>query len=233
MLRQTLLPEAGPKRKLFDAAEQLFADHGFEAVSVRDITQLAKANLAAVNYHFGSREGLLVLVMTHCMAPINEERLARLELLEKRGTGKAVPPLEEIIEAFVRPLVGQLRKSELPEERFYKLLGRIFAWQGDGLPAVIEDPLRQTSDRFMRAFEKALPLLSAADLTLRIHFMIGGMIHMLTHREPLLQPSGGTAGVATMEAMLSRFVRFAAVGLREGVEIERLEVDGSQSLFDF
>jgi AcrR family transcriptional regulator len=231
-MREILLPETGPKRKLFDAAEQLFADRGFEAVSVRDITQVAKANVAAVNYHFGSREGLVSLVMTRYFTPVNEERLARLDSLERTWSGKAVP-LEEVIDAFVRPLVSQVRKSELPEPQFLKLMGRIFSQQGEGLPEPVEDQLRRVIDRFIRALGKALPTVAAEDLTWRFHFMTGGMIHMLTHQEVLRRLSGGVAGSPTMEATLGRFIRFAAEGFREGTEAEISKPKGPQAFFDF
>ena len=231
-MRDMTVPESGSKRKLLDAAEQLFADRGFEAVSVRDITQLAKTNVAAVNYHFGSRDSLLTLVMIRYMSPVNEERLVRLDAAERKGSGK-VAPLEEIIDALVRPLVSQVRKSELSERLFYKLIGRIFAQQEDGLPPQIEDQLRHVFDRFTRAFAKALPTVATDDLVWRIHLMAGGMIHLLTHQDVLQRLTNGASGAPTMEASLGRFIRFAAAGLREGVEVEASLKKGPQVLFDF
>lgn len=210
------LPETGSKRKLLDAAEELFADKGFEAVSVRDITQLAKTNVAAVNYHFGSREGLLTLVMLRYMIPVTEERLARLDEAEAKF-GEELP-LEEIIDAFVRPLASQVQKSDLTEKLFYKLIGRIFAQQGDGMPPQIEDQLRRTSERFSVAFAKALPGVPPCDLAWKKHFLVGGMIHMLTHREVLFRLSGGASGNPTMDETLARFIRYSSAGLREGLD---------------
>lgn len=231
-MREITFPESGSKRKLLDAAEQLFAEKGFEAVSVRDITQLAKTNVAAVNYHFGSRENLLTMVMTRYMTPVNEERIARLETLERKWSGKSVP-LEEIIDALVRPFVGQVRKSELSERLFYKLMGRTFAQQGDGLPPQIEEQLKNVVQRFTRAFTKALPAVSPDELAWRIHFMVGGMIHMLTHQEILHRLTSGASGTPAMEAIVSRFIRFSAAGLREGLEFEAPVPKGPQVLFDF
>lgn len=231
-MREITFPESGSKRKLLDAAEQLFAEKGFEAVSVRDITQLAKSNVAAVNYHFGSRENLLTLVMTRYMTPVNEERIARLDALERKWSGKSVP-LEEIIDALVRPFVGQVRKSELSERLFFKLMGRTFAQQGDGLPQQIEEQLKNVVQRFTRAFGKSLPAVAADDLAWRIHFMIGGMIHMLTHQDILQRLTGGASGTPTMEVVVSRFIRFAAAGLREGLEAETPVAKGPQVMFDF
>jgi AcrR family transcriptional regulator len=231
-MREITFPESGSKRKLLDAAEQLFAEKGFEAVSVRDITQLAHANVAAVNYHFGSRENLLTMVMTRYMTPVNEERIARLDALERKWSGKSVP-LEEIIDALVRPFVGQVRKSELSERLFFKLMGRTFAQQGDGLPPQIEEQLKQVVQRFTRAFAKALPAVSPDDLAWRIHFMVGGMIHLLTHQDILQRLTNGTSGTPSMEAVIGRFIRFAAAGLREGVEVETPVAKGPQVMFDF
>jgi AcrR family transcriptional regulator len=231
-MRDLTIPESGSKRKLLDAAEQLFAEKGFEAVSVRDITQLAHANVAAVNYHFGSRENLLTMVMTRYMTPVNEERIARLETLERKWSGKSVP-LEEIIDALVRPFVGQVRKSELSERLFFKLMGRTFAQQGDGLPPQIEEQLRNVVQRFTRAFAKTLPTVAPDDLAWRIHFMVGGMIHLLTHQDILNRLTNGASGTPPVEAVVSRFIRFAAAGMREGLEAESPAPKGPQVMFDF
>ena len=232
-MRETTIPESGSKRKLLETAEQLFADKGFEAVSVRDITQLAKTNVAAVNYHFGSRDSLLGMVMMRYMQPVTEERLARIDTLDRKWAGKVVP-LEEIIDAYVRPLITQVRKSELSERLFYKLMGRIFAQQGNGLPPQIESQLKQVVERFTRSFAKALPEVPPEDLAWRIHFMAGAMIHLLTHQDILHRISGGTSGAPTMEATLGRFIRFAAAGLREGtVSSDEPVKKGPQAMFDF
>lgn len=228
-MRETTLPESGSKRNLFNAAEQLFAEKGFEAVSVRHITKLAKANVAAINYHFGSRDALVRMVMMRYLVPINEERLIRLESIERKWPGK-VAPLEELIDAFVRPLATQARKSELSERLFYKLTGRIFAEQGEEVPKEIEDQLRQIIERFTRSFAKALPTVATEDLVWRIHFLVGGMIRLLTHQDVIHRESNGAA---TMEATLSRFIRFAAAGLREGTEPAEPAPKGPQATFDF
>lgn len=231
-MREIKFPQSESKRRLLDAAEQLFADRGFEAVSVRDVTKAAKANVAAVNYHFGSRDGLIALVATRYMTPINEERLLRLDALEKKWSGKAVP-LEEVIDAMVRPLVTFVQKSALSERLFCKLMGRLFSLQGEGLPPAIEDQIRNLSGRFTRALGKSLPTVSEEELVWRTHFLVGAMIHMLLNQEMLHRITNGVSGTPTMEATLSRFIRFAAAGLRDGVETEPAVKKGPQAVFDF
>ena len=75
------------REALLDAAESLFAEHGVQAASLRAITQQAGANLAAVHYHFGSKEGLVRAVFSRRIGPLNEERLRRLEECEREGRG--------------------------------------------------------------------------------------------------------------------------------------------------
>jgi AcrR family transcriptional regulator len=231
-MRQEKIANSAPKRRLLDAAEQLFSERGFEAVSVRDITRLANANVAAVNYHFGSREELVELVLARHLTPVNEERLARLETAEKKWSGKA-PPLEEVIDAYVRPLAGAVRKSELPESACRKLLGRIFALRGDGFPPELEEGMENLGQRFTRALAKCLPPVPPEELAWRLHFMNGGLIHLLLRQELLQRADYGASGAPTMEAALGRFIRFAAAGLREGCELETPAKKGPQATFDF
>jgi AcrR family transcriptional regulator len=221
------------KQRLIEAAEELFADEGFDRVSVRDITTKAGANVAAVNYHFGSREGLIAVVLTRYINPVNEERLARLEALERRAAGKPVP-IEEVLDAFIRPFATQVRRSELSEKIFFKLMGRMFG-HGCDMPPVVEQLFINMSTRFFKAFAKALPGLAADDIWWRMHLMSGSMIHTMAHGEKLQRMSGGDAGNPTMEQTLSRFIRFAAAGMRQGSEAvsEDEKPQGPQVEFPF
>jgi AcrR family transcriptional regulator len=226
-MREIKFPESGPKRHLLDTAERLFAGKGFEAVSVRDITREAGVNVAAVNYHFGSREMLVGLVIGRHLRPINEERLARIEALEKKSSGKGLP-VEEIIESLARPLIGAVRKSGLPEPAACELLGRILALRGHGFPEELEMQTQNVINRFMRILGKALPAVPAEELVWRMHFVTGGMIQMLMGRAGV-----EFAGAPAIDATLGRFIRFAAAGLREGVEEEPAVKKGPQATFDF
>ena len=224
--------ESGAKQKLRIAAEQLFAEKGFEAVSVRDITQRSKSNVAAVNYHFGSRDGLVASVLERCVAPVNADRIARLDKLEKKAPGKVVA-LDDLIGAFVYPLVHGVEKSELSENLYYRLLGRAFAQQVDGLPQQIEEQMQGVMRRFTRAFGRALPTVSEADMAWRIHFMVGGVVWLLMRQgggSPVVQGKGQSEAI---ETALGRLVRFAVAGMGEGHELDAQAAKGPQVLFDF
>lgn len=222
------------KQRLIEAAEALFADEGFDRVSVRDITHKAAANVAAVNYHFGSREGLVAVVMARYINPVNEERLARLDALERKVGGKALP-VEEVLDAFVRPFATQVRRSELSEKLFFKLMGRMFGQQGCELPPVVETLFVTMLNRFHKAFAKALPGLPADEVWWRQHLMAGAMVHTMAHAETLQRFSGGESGNPNLEQTLSRFIRFSAAGMRHGADDPQNEArpQGPQVEFPF
>lgn len=211
-MRDLNIPAKGAKRRILDAAQKLFADKGFDAVSIRDITQLAKANVAAINYHFGSRDGLIGVVMTLYISPIESERLRLLDIAEKEAAGKPVA-LPAIIDALVRPLAEQVRQSELSEQMFYKLMGRIFSDQHQLSSHVMQEK-QATLHRFKEAFAKALPELDREELIWRMHFMTGGMLYMLSHHETLRRLFDGEAGEPSMEQCIKRFIHYATAGFR-------------------
>lgn len=213
-MNRTIVPSGGPKLRLVEAAEKLFAEKGFDVVSVRDITQAVGGNVAAVNYHFGSRDGLVAVVMSRYITPVNEQRLAGLEAAERKWAGKAVP-VEEVVDAFVRPLMTQIRESELSERLFYMLVGRIFGSHSNGMPAEIEERFGVLINRFTEVLGRSLPGISEEELMWRLHFVVGAMLYMLTHT--LQRVSQGAAGTPSMEDTLARFLSFAAAGLRDGV----------------
>ncbi len=229
---RTSVPESGAKLRLVEAAEELFAERGFEAVSVRDITKRASMNIASINYHFGSRDGLVAGVMIRYITPINDERLARIEALERRWSGKSVP-LEEILDAFVRPLATQVRKSELSERLFLKLVGRMFGEQASAMPPVVEEQFKQVVVRFVKALSKALPELAVDEILWRMHFVVGAMVHSMAQDEVLQRISQGASGNPTIEATLSRFTRFAVAGLRNGISEEVAAKPSPQATFNF
>ena len=215
-MKRTLVPKDGPKLRLVEAAEPLFSDNGFDGVSVRDVTQAAAANVAAVNYHFGSREGLVEVVMARNLEPIQEQRLARLEAAEGRWANQAVP-LEEVVDAFVRPLVTQVEKSQLPEESYFRLIGRILERDSRGMPSEIESRTSDLNDRFIRSISKILPMVAEEDLVWRLHFVTGAMIHMLTHGDLMHETSKGAGSMPGMATTMERFQRFAVAGIRNGI----------------
>ncbi len=228
LMREFRFPLSKPKQRLFDAAERLFAQNGFEAVSVRDITGAAEANVAAVNYHFGSREDLVELVVAHRMGSIVKEQLARIETLEKKSTGNKTPPIEELLEAMFRPFVKNGGIDHQEDGFVARLLGRILSRQGAIYSPQLEAEVSDLYKRFKRLLAKSLPSIASEELDFRIHFIHGATIQLL-----MGHPGDGSDATSSGATAFGRLIRFAAAGLREGSPAEAGEKSGPQATFNF
>ncbi|WP_328583761.1 TetR/AcrR family transcriptional regulator [Streptomyces sp. NBC_00370] len=153
------------RTKILDAAEHLFAERGFRGTSVRAITDLAGANLAAVAYHFGSKAELLAVVVRRVVEPINAAQSAGLDRLLASGQE---PSVAELVEAFAGPLFDEMPGGDEGGARTSRLIVTILgdpaeemrSWTG---PA--EDAVR---DRYLAAFARALPELAPEELWFRM-----------------------------------------------------------------
>ncbi len=233
VMRDLNQPQTKSKLKLLEAAERLIAERGFEGVSVRDVTQAAKANVAAVNYHFGSREGMMGLVMTRVLGPIQQERSARLEVLEKKWGSKAMP-LEELVDAMLRPLMVLAKRSEWTDERQGALVGRVLSLPVEQLPEALEESLKEFTGRVLKAMAKCIPHLDKEDLAWRLHFVMGAVVQVLVAPGSLQRLTQGVSGAPGSELLLARLMHFAVAGLREGQKEESpARKKGPQAMFDF
>ncbi|NNL85066.1 MAG: TetR/AcrR family transcriptional regulator, partial [Myxococcales bacterium] len=165
------------KTQILDASESLFATRGIESTSLRAITALAGTNLAAVNYHFGSKDALIAAVVGRRVAPINEERLKLLSQLE---AGTESPTLEGVLEAFFGPPMRLLDLGGPQASLLGKLISRIYWESGDETRLLILDQFREVIERFVSAIARTLPELPLREVALRFQFGLGVMIHTLS-----------------------------------------------------
>jgi AcrR family transcriptional regulator len=203
------------KERILNAAEKLFGANGYSATSLRRIISLAGVNLAAIHYHFGSKEGLLDQVILRKAGPLNEHRLKLLDRFESEAA-PAPPAVAKILEAFIVPAV-LIEKS--PE--FIKLMGRIhMEGLGQGIALRNFQPI---ISRFLSVLRRALPDMSQKELAWKTHFALGAMAHTLI-APPEMDPE------AVRESPLAtakRLVSFVSGGFREPAAIEK-EIEVSQ-----
>lgn len=163
------------KERLLNAAEKSFADNGYAATSLRSIIADAGVNLAAVHYHFGSKEELLKAVVMRRVEPANRRRLALLDECEKRAGG-GPPELEGVLNAFIAPTFEVARQPGGPQ--FVRLMGRLYA-ETDMLPRIVVSGFRPMLMRFHDALRRALPELPPDELLRRLFFGGGALAHTL------------------------------------------------------
>ena len=203
---------SGTKEALIEAALVLFAEKGFEVVSVRDITGAAGANVASVRYHFGSRESLIDAVVTRLVTPVNEERLRRIDHLEKRERRTTV---RELLEALFEPLLSQIKGSLVSEKLFCKLMGRIVGERPYEFPGEIMGQFREVAARFIPELMKAVPGLTQEVALWKVHFSFGVLSSTLLHGELLKQVSAGTVGDEDLETTFARIIDFCEAGFSQ------------------
>lgn len=201
---------ADTKSKILDVAEELFGERGLDRVSVRDITDKAEVNLAAINYHFGSKEDLIAAVFERRVVPLNEARLAALDSVEK-AAGKKTPKLEAILEAFIRPTLQCCLKKSKGGEAFSKLFGRCLSEPSPGVEALLKKQFEPLTERMNRALMKALPNVPRSEIFWRMKFTYGALHHWLSTKDKFLPDWLEETDV---EEQIQKLISYAAAGLR-------------------
>ena len=203
------LTEAGIREVLLDTAERLFAENGVAATSVRAITAAAGANVAAINYYFGSREALLRELISRRQAPLNAERLRRLALSGNGQVAHELAPASCMPPVFADQGLGEVppyhvkrQEPEIPsptvgevldalstpaielcfEHPFYaRLASRLRAELDPSLWREYRSQQADVTERFRDAFQSALPGLPPDEVNTRLHYVLGGLQHLWAH----------------------------------------------------
>jgi AcrR family transcriptional regulator len=204
---------AATKARILDAAESLFMEHGFEATSLRALTAAAGVNLAAVNYHFGSKEELFQAVLTRRLDAMNQDRLELLTRLERKS---APAPLscDRILMALFVPALRLARDPARGGKDFLRLLGRAYADPAPFIRQFLSEQYAPMIARFKAAFGRALPHLPRRELSWRLHFIMGALSYTLAGTDALkliaeLNPRDTTND----ELLLRRLAPFLLAGL--------------------
>ncbi|HEY1583941.1 MAG TPA: TetR/AcrR family transcriptional regulator [Chthoniobacterales bacterium] len=201
------------KLAILNATERLVARHGFGATSLRAITADAGVNLAAVNYHFATKDALILAMLNRRMKPLNETRLALLNRLEAEA-GDAPVPVEKILDALFRPVLELIARPSKGGRRFLRLLALCLAEPGAYLKPLVQKEFAEKTRRFHRALRRALPELSDVEAHWRLHFAYGSFFHAVAHSQVLELSSGGRCRLTNVETVLKRIITFCAAGLR-------------------
>jgi AcrR family transcriptional regulator len=169
-------PPHETRTRILDAAEELFMQHGFEGTSMRLLTARAEVNLAAVNYHFGSKHALIEAVFRRRLDPMNAARLAALEQIEAEA--RPIDP-ERIIRAFVGESLRMIEDAKGGGRNFIRLLGRTYSDPAKSIRALIGQMYAPVMECYKRALERALPQMPRDELVWRMHFMFGTLAYTL------------------------------------------------------
>ncbi|WP_297802695.1 TetR/AcrR family transcriptional regulator [Arenimonas sp. GDDSR-1] len=195
------------KERILHAAEDLFAQHGFAGTSLRQVTSRADVNIAAVNYHFGSKENLVHEVFKHRMDEMSEKRLSALSETVARDP----KDLHGILLAFIQPALALTLDRH--GASFVRVLARAYAEKNDGLRNFLSENYGQVLREFAKAIAVCLPQLSKEELYWRMDFTAGALTYAMADFG-LIRRQPGVTEKAHCEKAAQHLITFAQAGLK-------------------
>ncbi|HET9692989.1 MAG TPA: TetR family transcriptional regulator [Steroidobacteraceae bacterium] len=199
------------RERILDAAEQLFAERGYHGVSIRDVTGAAEVDVALVAYHFGNKHGLLDAVLLRRAAELNDERIALLDAV-LAGSTRRPPRLEDIIDAFTRPLLDRSVRGSPGWKNYFALIAEINNSHEFGvLMTRYFDPVVQ---RFIEAIRHGLPECDDRDVYWAYHFLSGALTLTFAETGRIDKLSGGLCRSSDLASVHERLVPYCAAGFR-------------------
>ncbi len=199
------------RERILAAAEELFARTGVATTSLRAITALARVNLAAVNYHFGSKDGLVEAVYRRRLEPLNRARLANLDKLEA-ASGEDPPSLEAVMEAFILPVVKLGQDPAQGGPTVMRLLGQTHTEAAGYFRTYFAGEYREVLHRYEEVLSRILPDLPGEQIRTRLAFLVGAMTYPIAERQLLELLTGAEIQRQDIDSMMKQLVPFAVAG---------------------
>ena len=208
---------ADTRERILDAGERLFMAHGYEGTSMRLITSEASVNLAAVNYHFGSKESLIQEVFRRRLDWLNDERMRVLNEMEEAAAGKPLKP-SQIVDGFFGTLLRMADDEERGGVTFLRLLGRTLTEPSEFIRTFLAHEYATVMERYKEAFFKAMPDVPKAEIVWRFHFMLGATSYAIAGTDALRLVTDWQVeeadAVDRVDRLVPRLMSFLMGGLR-------------------
>ncbi|MDR2186544.1 MAG: TetR family transcriptional regulator [Azonexus sp.] len=203
--------------RILDAAERLFMAHGYDGTSMRHITGEAGVNLAAVNYHFGSKEALIREVFRRRLDWLNEERMRVLDVLEAEAGKQPLKP-SAIIDAFFGTMLRMAGDEARGGMTFLRLIGRTLGEPAEFIRAFFAHEYQAVTERYKEALFRALPEVPKAEIVWRFHFMLGATSYAIAGTDALRLVTDWQIededSMDRLERLVPRLMSFLIGGLR-------------------
>ncbi len=195
------------KERILDSAQRLIGSQGYAATSVRHIISEAGVNLAAIHYHFGSKEDLLSALIERKAAGVNEARLKLLDRAEAEA-GRGPLCITKVLEAWFLPMA----EAADGDPSFVLLMGRLMA---EGmLQTIVQKHFRIPAERITAALRRALPELPDEEFRWRMHFMFGAMAYTMCGRNEITGVGGDPRDFS---GRIDRLITFLIAGFQAPV----------------
>ncbi|MNM46835.1 putative HTH-type transcriptional regulator YttP [compost metagenome] len=196
------------KDRILGAAEELFAQYGFAGTSLRQVTSHADVNIAAVNYHFGSKENLVNEVFRRRMDEMTSARLSQLEQARSAHPGD----LRAVLAAFVEPALAMAQDRQ-SGGAFVRVIARAYAEKNDSLRKFLSDHYGHVLREFGKAIGACVPGLSKEDLYWRLDFLAGALTYAMADFGLIKRPHNISEATHRSKAA-QELIHFAEAGFR-------------------
>ena len=165
------------KERILNTTEKIISEKGFSSISLRTISNEAKTNLAAVNYHFGNKEKLIEMMLER---RLNNLFQLRINLLDKLESGSSEPcNIKQVLEAFIAPAITMSNDNHQGGKRFMQVLARAYAEKSEYLHTLLSKRYANVIKRFAIAIQRACPHLADQVIFWRFHFIMGSLIYVM------------------------------------------------------
>lgn len=199
------------KDRILHAAEELFAQQGFASTSLRQVTSRADVNIAAVNYHFGSKDNLVNEVFRRRMDDMSADRLAALQDAVDTHPGD----LEAILAAFVEPALA-MAQDRHGGGAFIRVIARTYAENNETLRKFLSDQYGHVLRAFAKAISACVPTLGKEELYWRLDFLSGALTYAMADFGLIKRPTG-VSEVSHRKRAAQALIRFASAGFQADV----------------
>ena len=198
------------KERLLDAAEQLFAQRGFDGVSVRDITEAARVDVALVSYHFGGKRELFVSIFQRRAEQLNADRAQYLQNVLAAALPD-IPSIDELINAYVQPMLRLSQAGEPGWNSYFRIVAQVNN-SPHWAPLLMTQHYDPEAGKLISALQAALPGVPAAEIFWAIQFLAGSVTMTFAQTGRIDRLSGGLCTSTDLKTALERLVPYASAG---------------------
>ncbi len=209
----TKLAQPGPQDRILDAAENAFAECGFEGASLRDIVCEAQVNLATVYYYFRSKNGLMEAVLKRRFGPLRTEHLELLRQLEDEASGRPLA-VEKILEAMLLPPLRLAMASPTRRRTVTRLIGRIATEPNPRTQSTLRSQRAEVRAAFVKAMHMSLPHIPIPELELRVEFVWGALAFLLCNPHRFEKQIQEACRSGQPEPLMNQMINFFAPGFK-------------------
>lgn len=210
MIQGTDAGRLDTRNLILDTAEAIFAEQGIAAASMRSVTTRAQINMAAVNYHFGTKEALVEAILERGSRELNESRLNLLTASSPAMDSEA--RLRHIVEAFLKPQFDASASKSSPRRRFLKFRARLLTESEPWMREMMSRHYDLTGRLFLEALYSALPHAPRSEVQWRFQFVLGIMVYNMLDTGRIQSITGGQCDPGNFKELMPRAVD-AVVGM--------------------